>query len=90
MLEIIERIVREVPEVDIDINGEDYPLSSGLETHAMGKILNKNKKQAVSRRNWSDSELGVPPIVFSIARRDGFVDIRCHKIACGNDLGASS
>ena len=66
----------EVPEVDIVINGEDYPLSSEFETYVMGKVLNNNKKKrATSPRNWSDSELGAPPIVFLVARRDGFVDI---------------
>ena len=66
----------EVPEVDIVINGEDYPLSSEFETYVTGKVSNNNKKKrATSRRNWSDSELGAPPIVFLVARRDGFVDI---------------
>jgi hypothetical protein len=77
LLELIEIFGREVPDVDVVINGEDYPLSSDLERYATGKVLNKNKskKRAVSRRKWSDSKLGAPPIVFSIARREGFVDI---------------
>jgi len=77
LLELIEIFGREVPDVDVVINGEDYPLSSDLERYTTGKVLNKNKskKRAVSRRKWSDSKLGAPPIVFSIARRDGFVDI---------------
>ena len=76
LLELIEKFGSEVPDVDIVINGEDYPLSSEFETYVTGKVSNNNKKKrATSRRKWSDSELGAPPIVFSIARRDGFVDI---------------
>jgi len=45
----------EVPEVDIVINGEDYPLSCEFETYVVGKVSNKyKKKRATSRRNWSD------------------------------------
>jgi len=76
LLELIEKIGSEVPDVDIVIHGEDYPLSSEFETYATGKVMNNNnkKKRAISRRKWSDSKLGAPPIVFSIVRRDGFVD----------------
>ena len=52
MLELIEKIGSEVPDVDIVIHGEDYPLSSEFETYATGKVMNnnnKNKKRAISR-----------------------------------------
>ena len=79
LLELIEKFGSEVPDVDVVINGEDYPLTSEFETYATGKVWNNNKKnkkkRAISQRKWSDSKLGAPPIVFSIARRDGFLDI---------------
>jgi len=55
LLELIEKFGSEVPDVDIVINGEDYPLSCEFETYVMGKVSNKyKKKRATSRRNWSD------------------------------------
>jgi len=52
LLELIEKFGREVPDVDIVINGEDYPISSKFETYVTGKVMNKNKskKRAISRR----------------------------------------
>ena len=75
LLELLEKYGNEVPDVDIVINGGDYPLSSKVETYHIGKALNKRGKRAVVRRSWNESKLKAPPVVFSIARRDGFLDI---------------
>ena len=74
LLELIEKYGDEVPNVDIVINGEDYPLSSEIETYDTGKKNAKGKK-VFAQRTWNETKLGAPPIVFSIARNVGFLDI---------------
>ena len=47
----------EVPEVDIVINGEDYPLSCEFETYVMGRVSNKYKKN-IRRSERLHDEIG--------------------------------